>query len=98
MYTQIIVAQDMLTIIVLMRKVISVLFIFSVRLAIEPTWLNDRDNFFIPMMVGKLIPNFKTTAWHSPFPLTKQNHSREDNHWIPLRTRSEAERNLRAIL
>jgi len=68
------------------KSLISGAIYFSVRLAIEPTWLNDRDQFLYPNDGWKSDTEFQNdcltyTLFHSQNRITSKEGT---NHWIPF--------------
>lgn len=68
------------------KSLISGAIYFSVRLAIEPTWLNDRDQFLYPNDGWETDTEFQNdclafTLFHSQNRITSREGT---NHWIPF--------------
>ncbi|HOH55760.1 MAG TPA: hypothetical protein PK903_06585 [Paludibacteraceae bacterium] len=68
------------------KSLISGAIYFSVRLAIEPTWFNDRDQFLYPNDGWKSDTEFQNdcltyTLFHSQNRITSKEGT---NHWIPF--------------
>ncbi len=68
------------------KNLISGAIYFSVRLAIEPTWLNDRDQFLYPNDGWETDTEFQNdclafTLFHSQNRITSREGT---NHWIPF--------------
>jgi hypothetical protein len=68
------------------KSLISGAIYFSVRLAIEPTWLNDRDQFLYPNDGWESDTEFQNdclafTLFHSQNRITSKEGT---NHWIPF--------------